>query len=232
MPDQGTIPASESQEPADLLLQLALPRSQKVVLVIDLVESVRLMSADEAGTVARWHGFVQQAKNHTLPQHHGRLVKSLGDGLMIEFEQARDAVSAAQALHSAITLTNAGSSADHQMHLRAGINSSQIYTDDLDIYGAGVNLAARLATLAGPGETVVSASVRDGLTDGLDTHLEDLGECFFKHIPQPVRAFSASPMLASTKLSAESDYNVQLKPTIAIVPFSEQRIVDDHLVLV
>lgn len=62
MPDSGTMPASDSQESADLLLQLALPRSQKVVLVIDLVESVRLMSADEAGTVARWHGFVQQAQ--------------------------------------------------------------------------------------------------------------------------------------------------------------------------
>jgi adenylate cyclase len=60
MVDSGTMPASDSQEPAELLLQLALPRSQKVVLVIDLVESVRLMSADEAGTVARWHGFVQQ----------------------------------------------------------------------------------------------------------------------------------------------------------------------------
>ena len=93
MVDSGTMPASDSQKPADelLLLQLALPRSQKVVLVIDLVESVRLMSADEAGTVARWHGFVQQAKDHTIPQHHGRLVKSLGDGLMVEFEQARDA---------------------------------------------------------------------------------------------------------------------------------------------
>ena len=91
MPDSGTMPASDSQEPADILLQLALPRSQKVVLVIDLVESVRLMSVDEAGTVARWHGFVQQAKDHTIPQHHGRLVKSLGDGLMVEFEQARDA---------------------------------------------------------------------------------------------------------------------------------------------
>ena len=62
MPDSGTMPSSDSQEPADLLLQLALPRSQKVVLVIDLVKSVRLMSGDKAGTVARWHGFVQQAQ--------------------------------------------------------------------------------------------------------------------------------------------------------------------------
>ena len=60
MPGSGTMPPSDLQEPADILLQLALPRSQKVVLVIDLVESVRLMSADEAGTVARWHGFVQR----------------------------------------------------------------------------------------------------------------------------------------------------------------------------
>lgn len=72
MPDSGTMPASDSQEPADLLLQLALPRSQKVVLVIDLVESVRLMSADEAGTVARWDGFVQQSRD-CLPPDAGAL---------------------------------------------------------------------------------------------------------------------------------------------------------------
>lgn len=129
MPDSGTMPPSVTQEPADILVQLALPRSQKVVLVIDLVESVRLMSVDEAGTVARWHGFVQQAKDHTIPQHHGRLVKSLGDGLMVEFEQARDAVNAAQTLHSAITRTNAGLGAERHMHLRAGINRSQIIAE-------------------------------------------------------------------------------------------------------
>ena len=222
MPDSGTMPASDSQESADLLLQLALPRSQKVVLVIDLVESVRLMSADEAGTVARWHGFVQQAKDHTIPQHHGRLVKSLGDGLMVEFEQARDAVNAAQTLHSAITHTNAGQSADRHMHLRAGINSSQIYTDQLDIYGAGVNLAARLATLAGPGETVVSASVRDGLTDGLDASVEDLGECYLKHIDEPVRAYRAGVAGPHPYLVREGDYSPQLQPIIAVIPFASR----------
>ena len=222
MPGSGTMPSSDSQEPADLLLQLALPRSQKVVLVIDLVESVRLMSADEAGTVARWHSFVQQARDHTIPQHHGRLVKSLGDGLMVEFEQARDAVNAAQTLHSAITHTNAGLATERHMHLRAGINSSQIYTDQLDIYGAGVNLAARLATLAGPGETVVSASVRDGLTDGLDASVEDLGECYLKHIEEPVRAYRAGGVGAAPVLAARGDYGAPMQPAIAVVPFTNR----------
>lgn len=219
MPGSGTMPPSDLQEPADILLQLALPRSQKVVLVIDLVESVRLMSADEAGTVARWHGFVQRARDHTIPQHRGRLVKSLGDGLMVEFEQARDAINAAQTLHSAIAQTNAGLAADRHMHLRAGINSSQIYTDQLDIYGTGVNLAARLATLAGPGETVVSASVRDGLTDGLDVNVEDLGECYLKHIDEPVRAYRAGGVGALPVVIARIDYDIPLQPKIAVIPF-------------
>ena len=230
MPDSGTMPSSDSQEPADLL-QLALPRSQKVVLVIDLVESVRLMSADEAGTVARWHSFVQQARDHTIPQHHGRLVKSLGDGLMVEFEQARDAVNAAQTLHSAITHTNAGLATERHMHLRAGINSSQIYTDQLDIYGAGVNLAARLATLAGPGETVVSASVRDGLTDGLDASVEDLGECYLKHIDEPVRAYRAGVAGAAPVVVAQRAYAAPLQPTIAVIPFEARSNEPEHFAI-
>ena len=185
MPDSGTITATDNQEPADLL-RMALAVSQKVVLVIDVVESVRLMAADEPGTVARWHNFVQTARHLTIPQHKGRLVKSLGDGLMVEFENSRDATNAAQAFHIAINASNAGLPADRQMHLRAGINDTPVYTSQMDIFGAGVNLAARLATLAGPGETVVSASVRDGLTDGLDANIEDLSECYLKHIDEPV----------------------------------------------
>jgi len=221
MPDSGTMPGPDSQEPADLL-QLALPRSQKVVLVIDLVESVRLMSADEAGTVARWHSFVQQAQTQTIPRHHGRLVKSLGDGLMVEFEQARDAVNAAQTLHGVINHANAGLNADRQMHLRAGINATHVFTDNNDIYGAGVNLAARIATLAGPGETVVSASVRDGLTDGLDASIEDLGECYLKHIEEPVRAYRAGGVGPHPPYSAQVDYSTSQQPTIAVIPFTSR----------
>ena len=227
MATPGTISTTDTQEPADLL-QMALTVSQKVVMVIDLVESVRLMSADEAGTVARWHQFVRQAQAEVIPAHRGRLVKSLGDGLMVEFELARDAVDAAQTLHSAICLTNAGLNADRHMHLRAGINSSQIYTDQLDIYGAGVNLAARLATLAGPGETVVSASVRDGLTDGLDASIEDLGECYLKHLEEPVRSFRVGLTSAAPLVPTQTDYNAPLRPTIAVIPFEARSNEPEH----
>ena len=230
MPSSGTLPGIDTQEPADLL-QLALPISQKVILVIDLVESVRLMCADEAGTVARWHDFVRQAQAQAIPAHYGRLVKSLGDGLMVEFEQACDAVNAAQTLHATLGHTNAGLNAELQMHLRAGINSCQVYTDQLDIYGAGVNLAARLATLAGPGETVVSASVRDGLTDGLDAHIEDLGECYLKHIEAPVRAYRVGVAGAAPVVAARLDYEVPLQPTIAVIPFEARSDGSDHFAI-
>lgn len=223
METPGTISTTDTQEPADLL-HMALTVGQKVVLVIDLVESVRLMSADEAGTVARWHHFVLQAQAEVIPAHRGRLVKSLGDGLMVEFEQARDAVNAAQTLHEVLSRGNAGLSAERHMYLRAGINSSQIYTDQLDIYGAGVNLAARLATLAGPGETVVSASARDGLTDGLDASIEDLGECYLKHLEEPVRAFRVGPGGAMSVVAARIDYEVLLQPTIAVIPFEARSV--------
>ncbi len=220
MPTPGTMTDNENQAPADPL-HMALAMSQKAVLVIDLVESVRLMSADEAGTVARWHSFVQLAQTQTIPAHKGRLVKSLGDGLMVEFEHARDAANAAQALHDAISNVNASVNADRQMHLRAGINSSHVYTDQLDIYGAGVNLAARLATLAGPGETVVSASVRDGLTDGLDATVEDLGECYVKHLEAPVRAYRVGAAMQSA-LSPTNEYSMSQQPTIAVIPFASR----------
>lgn len=215
----GTIPGNETQEPADLL-HLALPMSQKVILVIDLVESVRLMTTDEAGIVARWHGFVQHAQTSTIPAHHGRLVKSLGDGLMIEFEHAGDASRAAHALHTSIACANASVPAKQQMNLRAGINSSQVYTDQIDVYGAGVNLAARLATLAEPGETVVSASVRDGLTDGLDAQIEDMGECYLKHIEAPVRAYRLGPVGTGPVMAPRVEHAPHMAPTIAVIPFA------------
>lgn len=230
MPSTGTISGTDTQKPADLL-HLALPISQKVILVIDLVESVRLMSADEAGTVARWHDFVRHAQTQAIPAHQGRLVKSLGDGLMVEFEHARDAVNAAQTLHLALSRTNAELSAERQMHLRAGINSSQIYTDLLDIYGAGVNLAARLATLAGPGETVVSASARDGLTDGLDASIEDLGECYLKHIEAPVRAYRVGIAGPRPIVTSLREYAAPLQPTIAVIPFTARSNEPEHFAI-
>jgi adenylate cyclase len=221
MSDSGTMPGTDFLD-TTALMPFVLPISQKVVLVIDVVESVRLMAVDEAGAVARWHGFASQAQAHTIPTHQGRLVKSLGDGLMVEFDEPRDAVGAALSLHASAAQMNRLLPPDRQMHLRAGINATHVYTDHNDIFGAGVNLAARLATLAGPGETVVSASVRDGLTDGLDAAVEDLGECYLKHIDEPVRAYRVGAAGAAPVVVAQREYSTPMQPTIAVIPFDSR----------
>jgi adenylate cyclase len=207
---------------------MLLPRNEAVVLVIDLVESVRLMQANEQDTIERWRNFVRRSRDEVLPRHGGRLVKSLGDGLLAEFENPSRAVVAALALHSLLAEASVGVPDDRRMFLRAALHTTRVYTDELDIYGSGVNLAARLATLAGPGETVVSASVRDGLTDGLDAHIEDLGDCHLKHIAGPVRAYRVGHAGARPVMAAREDYAASYQPTIAVIPFAMRTVTPEH----
>lgn len=223
----------------------ALARSDLVVLVVDLVESVRLMRADEFGTVRRWTEFVQVARTDILPACRGTLVKSLGDGLMARFESADAAATAAARMHAHFAAHNAGLPEDRQMRLRAGINATHAWLDELDIYGTGVNLAARLAALAGPGETIgseaarealaaalagqadpgetlASAGARDDLIAGLDASCEDLGECVLKHFSEPVRAYRIGAPGPAPVLAGLRDYGEPMDPAIAIVPFAER----------
>jgi adenylate cyclase len=207
-----------------------LPRATKTVLVLDLVESVRLMEQDEVGTVHRWQA-VQRLVTRLLDSHHGRLVKSLGDGMMLEFEQSHHAAQLALAVQSDVTALNAGFSSFQRMQLRIGIHAASVYTGKLDIYGHGVNLAARLATLAAPGGIVCSTTVRDGLTDGLDASLEDLGDCYLKHVAEPVRAYrlGAAPN-ASEQRDQPLGWDAAL-PTLAIIPFDARSTDVEHLAI-
>jgi adenylate cyclase len=220
-----------------------LVRQETVVLLVDLVESVRLMREHEASTVRRWTDFVRIVTAEILPRHRGIMVKSLGDGLMVRFEAVPDAVDAAAELHRTLAAQNAGIPEDQHFHLRAGINAAMAWSDGIDIYGTGVNLAARLATLAGPGETIASASAheelaaalaslanpgetigsapaRDELTHGVDASCEDLGECILKHFDKPVRAYRVGPASPHPGLAGRRDYGTAMQPTIAVVPFS------------
>jgi len=201
----------------------ALPLQQhKVVLVVDLVESVRLMAGNEAAVVERWQGFMRFASN-CVPKHRGRLVKSLGDGLLAEFDEASDAVQTAMALHSHFIPVNKTLHPNEQMHLRAGINASQLYVGEHDVYGHGVNLAARVASLAGPDQIVVTASVRDALVDGMDGDVEDMGESYLKHWPEPVRTWRVWPAdrVGDGAARSKGALPVQedLRPSIAVIPF-------------
>lgn len=170
-----------------------LPRERRAVLVVDVVESVRLMQRYEADVIDRWRRFVSLVRTQRLPACGGRVVKSLGDGMLLDFASASDAASVAAALHRDIAALNLGRPADAAMHLRIGAHMAEVVYDGTDLYGSGVNLAARLAQLAQPGSTVVSAELRDELLLGLDAEAEDLGECHLRHYTGTVRAFRLGP---------------------------------------
>jgi adenylate cyclase len=155
-----------------------------------------------------------------LPQHAGRLVKSIGDGLMLEFASARPAVHAALHIQQLCHASNHGVAPAKRMQLRAGIHSGTYVKDQHDIYGADVNLAVRLTTLAGPSEIIVSAPVRDQLTPGLDGDIEDLGDCYMKHLAQPVRAYRVGQAGAAPIIEPGSSRPLDLRPTIAVIPFA------------
>jgi adenylate cyclase len=195
---------------------------RKVVLVVDLVESVSLMQVDEWGVIKGWQAFLAHVTQSVLPAHEGRLVKSLGDGMMLEFDAPRQAAAAALAMHDWMASHNLPVAGGHTMRLRAGMHATDVYIDQNDIYGAGVNLAARVATLADPGQTVVTAEVRDLLDDELDGSFEDLGECWLKHIDRPVRAYRLTrPGAAHPVVWRDSAAKVPImQPTIAVMPFS------------
>jgi adenylate cyclase len=228
-----------------------LVRQETVVLLVDLVESVRLMQEHETSTIIRWAAFVREVFAEILPRHRGIMVKSLGDGLLARFDAVPDAVNAAADMHRRLASHNAGVPGDQHFHLRAGINAATAWSDGTDIYGSGVNLAARLATLAGPGETIASASaqeqlaaalaslakpgetigsatVRDELTHGVDASFEDLGDCILKHFDGPVRAYRVGPASPRSGLPPRRDYRAAMAPTIAVVPFGARNNAPEH----
>lgn len=221
------LPASPPRPPARVKIPVItssppivedLPTVVRTVLVADVVESVRLMQEDEVGTVRRWRSFVEHVCNDLLPGNEGRLVKSLGDGLMLEFPGVHAAVGVAFAMQAVTKRANEKIPHERHLRLRIGIHVSPLISDNLDLYGHGVNLAARLTTLAGPGEIVVSADVRDQLTPALDADVEDLGECYVKHVAESVRAFRIG--LPGERPVIEPGSEDDLRATVAVIPFS------------
>ena len=207
-----------------------LSRSRKVLLVLDVVESVRLMEADENGFIQRWQQIRERTKQ-LLQQHDGRIVKSLGDGLMLEFNHVSGCVKTAFALRDFCAAGNAFLRPESHMHLRVGAHVAEFVADEQDIYGTDVNLTARIATLAGPGEIIVSADVRDQLAVGLDVDVEDLGDCHLKHVDKTIRAYRIGPPGIAPVIQPGNTVPLDLRPTIAVIPFAS-RGMDSHHALI
>ena len=149
-------------------------RRLAAILAADVAGYSRLMGADEEGTLAALKAIRRELSDPKVKEHRGRIVKTTGDGLLIEFASVVDAVRCAVQVQEAMTERNTGVPEDKRIEFRIGINLGDIILDD-DIYGDGVNMAARLEALAEPGGICVSRVVHDQVRDKLDLASEDMG---------------------------------------------------------
>ena len=201
---------------------MAATRRLTAILAADVAGYSRLMGADEEGTLAQLKTLRRELSDPKIKEHHGRIVKTTGDGLLVEFGSVVDAVRCAVEVQDAMAARNAAVPADRRIEFRIGINLGDIIRDRGDIFGDGVNVAARLEGLAKPGGICVSGAAHDQVRDKLDISFEDLGEQQVKNIARPVRVYAIRPgdALAPTagKTSA-APLPLPDKPSLAVLPF-------------
>jgi adenylate cyclase len=199
-----------------------LQQIHSTVMFADVVEYVRLAEVDELGTIRRVKDFIEHLVSTEVPRHGGKVLEVRGDGVLMCFDAPAAAVQCAFAIHQAAVDERTASRSPHPLQMRAGIHSAEVWTDEHTVYGTAVNLTSRIASLAGPGETVITDSVRDRIVVGLDADIHDLGECFLKHVASPVRAYRlAEPQPhAVLALASRSSAAERLgRATIGVIPF-------------
>src|SRR3981189_2718252 len=147
------------------------------------------MGADEEGTLARLKAHRRELVDPKIKEHRGRIVKTAGDGMLVEFPSVVDAVRCAVEVQQAIAERDTGIGADDRIELRMGINLGDVIVEGDDLYGDGVNIAARIEALADAGGVFVSNTVHDQVRDRLPFVFEDLGEQKVKNIARPVRVY-------------------------------------------
>ncbi len=198
-----------------------MERRLAAIMATDVVGYSRLIRADEEGTIAALQALRANLIDPRIAEHHGRIVKLMGDGMLVEFASVVDAVHAAVETQQAVTDHNADVPADKRIELRIGINLGDVVIDGDDIQGDGVNVAARLEAMAEPGGICVSGMVYEGVRDRIDVPFEDLGEQKVKNIDRPVRVWRWQADDSATPSPAPSDDRLPLpdKPSIAVLPF-------------
>src|SRR5215467_6861298 len=199
-------------------------RRLAAILAADVVGYSRLMGADEEGTLAALKSHRQELIDPLIAQHQGRIVKTTGDGLLIEFASIVDAVRCAVVMQQGIKDRNANIEEGRRLRFRIGINVGDVIVDDGDIFGDGVNVAARLEALAAPGEICVSATVREHVGDKLPIGFSDLGEHQVKNIARPVHVYRIETRLPSEPAAGIAPESPMLalpdRPSIAVLPFT------------
>ncbi|MGO7202735.1 adenylate/guanylate cyclase domain-containing protein, partial [Rhizobium ruizarguesonis] len=199
------------------MIEKSIRRRLIAILVADVVGYSRMMEADEAGTFEA----LKERRRHVLDPvvraHEGRIVKLMGDGVLVEFASAIRAVEAALELQRKMTEANAGIPEPRQIVLRIGINIGDVIGEGSDIYGEGVNIAARLETLAEPGGICITEKVHNEVRGKISIMMKDLGLVELKNMAAPVRIFGTerSRALPSATLARDKGFT-----TVAVLPLA------------
>jgi adenylate cyclase len=192
-------------------------RRLAAILAADVAGYSRLIGADEGGTLERLRALRRELLDPKIAEHKGRLVKTTGDGLLVEFGSVVDALRCAVEVQHEMAGRNTGVPPDNRIELRIGINVGDIVVEDGDIFGDGVNVAPRLEALAEPGGICVAARVQEDAAGKLDLAFEDIGEQSLKNIARPVRAFR---VVTGMKPMPAPGPPLPDKPSIAVLPFA------------
>jgi len=197
-----------------------MERRLTAILAADVVGYSRLMGANETGTLAALKTLRTDFIDGKIAEHQGRIVKLTGDGMLVEFPSVVNAVACAAELQRGMRDRNAGVPQDRRIEFRIGVNLGDVIVEGEDIFGDGVNVAARLESIAPVGGITVSQSVRDHVGKRLDLIFEDMGERRLKNIERPIRVYSISldaPSSGQTNDTASA--HREERPSIAVLPF-------------
>ena len=194
-------------------------RRLAAILAADVAGYSRLMGADEEGTHEQLKAHRRELIDVKIAAHRGRIVKTTGDGMLVEFASTVDALRCAAAIQTAMVERNAAARPEQRIELRIGVHQGDVIVEDGDIFGDGVNIAARLEGLAMPGGICVSARVQEDVVGKLDVAFADIGEQRLKNIARPVRAYRLLP-----KASAPAVPTTAAEPlprlSIVVLPFA------------
>jgi adenylate cyclase len=199
-----------------------MERRLAAILAADVVGYSRLMGEDETGTLKRLKSLRSELVQPTITERKGRVVKLMGDGLLAVFSSVVEAVQCAIDIQQSMTGREADLSGERRLRLRIGVNLGDVIVEGSDIYGDGVNVAARLEGLAEPGGVCISGKVREEVRNKVSAAFEDLGEQKVKNIAEPVRVYRwdhAGVDRAPGMMSADETLPLPDKPSIAVLPF-------------
>src|SRR6516164_7149795 len=200
---------------------MATTRRLAAILAADVAGYSRLMGADEEGTHERLKTHLRELVDPKIREHYGRIVKNTGDGLIAEFPSVVDAVRCAVEMQRGMIDREPELPEERHIRFRIGINLGDVIAEEHDIFGDGVNVAARLEALAEPGSICISRVVRDQIRDKLDFAFDDMGEQHVKNITRPVRVYRVRDVSAAANPSTPIQPVLALpdKPSIAVLPF-------------